>query len=80
MVRTWYFHCRGMSSVPDWGTKIPQAAWCGKKKKNFLLYSQSCGTITSNSLPPNMPCCGYMSSFLVGINQEQGCLVITNLV
>ena len=33
MVRTWYFHCRGMSSVPDWGTKIPQAAWCGKKKK-----------------------------------------------
>ena len=25
MVRTWYFHCRGMSSVPDWGTKIPHA-------------------------------------------------------
>ena len=37
MVRTWYFHCRGMSSVPDWGTKIPQAAWCGKKKKKKIL-------------------------------------------
>ena len=21
------------SSVPDWGTKIPQAAWCSQKKR-----------------------------------------------
>ena len=23
----------GMGSIPGWGTKIPHAAWCGKKKK-----------------------------------------------
>ena len=71
MVRTHCFHGHGMHSDPDWGTKVPQAAWCGKKQHKKVFYSiQNCGTITSNSLPPNVPCCGYMSSFLVGINQE----------
>lgn len=41
-----------------------------KKKKKFFYSIQNHGTITSNSLPPYVPCCGYMSSFLVGINQE----------
>ena len=39
----------------------------GVAKKKKVFYSiQNCGTTTSNSLPPNVPCCGYMSSFLVG--------------
>ena len=32
----------GTGSIPGWGTKIPYAAWRGKKKKvkvvNFMLY------------------------------------------
>ena len=36
VVRTQYFHCCGLGSIPGWETKIPQATWCGKKNKiNF---------------------------------------------
>ena len=34
MVRTWWFHCQGLGSIPNWGTKIPQAAWHSQKNKN----------------------------------------------
>ena len=27
------FHCRGPGCIPDQGTRIPQALWCGKKRK-----------------------------------------------
>ena len=30
VVRTWRFHCHGPGSIPDLGTKIPQAAQHGK--------------------------------------------------
>ena len=33
VVRTWRFHCWGLGSVPGQGTKIPQAAQRGQKKK-----------------------------------------------
>ena len=33
VVKTSYFPCRGTDSVPDWGAKLPQAAWCGQKNK-----------------------------------------------
>ena len=33
-VRIWCFHCHGLSSNPDLESKVPQAAQCGKKKKN----------------------------------------------
>ena len=33
VVRTRRFHCCGLSSIPGQGTKIPQAAWHGQKKK-----------------------------------------------
>ena len=33
MVRTQRFHCRGSSSIPGRGTKIPQAVTCSQKKK-----------------------------------------------
>ena len=29
VVRTWCFHCRGLDSVPGWGTKVLQAVWYG---------------------------------------------------
>ena len=80
VVRTLDSTAGAWGSVCGQGTKMPQAAWCGKKKKKVFYSIQNRGTITSNSLPPYVPCCGYMSSFLVGINQEWGCLVITNLV
>ena len=34
MVRTWPFHCCGLSSTPSLGTEIPyHAAACGSQKK-----------------------------------------------
>lgn len=27
----------GLGSIPGWGTNIPQAEWCGKKKKNAAI-------------------------------------------
>ena len=33
VVRTPRFHCRGMGSIPGWGTKIPYAAQHSQKKK-----------------------------------------------
>ena len=33
MVKIWTSNARGVGSIPDQGTKIPHAAWCGKKKK-----------------------------------------------
>ena len=32
VVKTWHFHCRGSGSIPDQGTKIPQATGHNKKK------------------------------------------------
>ena len=32
VVRTLRFHCPGQSSIPGWGTKIPQTSWRGLKK------------------------------------------------
>ena len=30
-----------MGSIPDWGTKIPHAVWCGQKKKeNQIVWTQ----------------------------------------
>ena len=37
MVRTWHFHCHGPGSIPGQGTKIPQAAQHGQKKKKGSL-------------------------------------------
>ena len=33
VVRTLCFHCRRQGSIPDWGTKIPQTTWRGRKKE-----------------------------------------------
>ena len=33
VVRTQRFHCHGLGSIPGWGTKIPEAAQNGQKKK-----------------------------------------------
>ena len=33
VVRSQCFHSCGPGSITGWGTKIPQASWCGKKKK-----------------------------------------------
>ena len=35
-VRTLHFHCRGAGSIPDRGTKIPQAAQCGLLTQLFV--------------------------------------------
>ena len=42
VVRTWHFHCHGLDSVPDQGTKVLQDLQCGPKfsfkfnLKNYL--------------------------------------------
>ena len=38
MVRTRHFHCRGLGSILDGGTKIPKAVWRGQKKKKKDVY------------------------------------------
>ena len=35
VVRTQRFNCRGLGSIPGWGTKIPQAVQHGQKKFNY---------------------------------------------
>ena len=37
VVKTPHFHCRGLGFDPGWGTKIPQAAQGGQKKKKRNL-------------------------------------------
>ena len=34
VVKTLCFPCRGLSSIPAWGTKIPRAMGASQKKKN----------------------------------------------
>ena len=33
-------NARGTGLIPDWGTKIPQAAWHGQKKKKDVIIKQ----------------------------------------
>ena len=33
MVKDPHFQCRGVGSIPGWGTKIPHARWYSRKKK-----------------------------------------------
>ena len=33
MVGMWAFTAMDLGSIPGWGANIPQATWCGKKKK-----------------------------------------------
>ena len=33
VVRILGFHCHGLGSIPGQGTEIPQATWCGQKKR-----------------------------------------------
>ena len=32
------FTAKGKGSVPGWGTKISQAAWCGQKERKIYIY------------------------------------------
>ena len=38
VVKTPHFHCRGLGFDPGWGTKIPQAAQGGQKKKKGISH------------------------------------------
>ena len=33
MVGMWAFTAMDLGLIPGWGANIPQATWCGKKKK-----------------------------------------------
>lgn len=37
VVRTLHWHCSGLDSITDWGTKIPQALQHGQKKKSEMF-------------------------------------------
>ena len=41
VVKTLHFHCRGYSSIPGQGTKIPYVAWHGQKGKNERRLEQT---------------------------------------
>ena len=36
----------GLGSIPGWGTEIPQATWCGQKKKEWII---RCSIITQRN-------------------------------
>ena len=36
VVRSWRFHCWGLSSIPGQGVKIPQGVWPGQQKEKVL--------------------------------------------
>ena len=38
-VRTWRVYCCGPGSVHGWGTKIPQASWCGQKNTYKFVFA-----------------------------------------
>ena len=42
------FTAEGLGSIPGRGTNIPQAAWCGKKKRNPKL--EKCMSYMTNKL------------------------------
>ena len=44
---------KGMGSIPGWGTKIPHAEWCGKKKKKLLRMMPSIIVSLSRQLSPD---------------------------
>ena len=53
VVRTQRVHCWGPGSIPGQGTKIPQAAWHGQKKKKIHLLWQhrlNIGGLVTNQL------------------------------
>ena len=37
MIRTQYFHCYGLGSIPGQGTKTLKAEQCGQKKNYSLI-------------------------------------------
>lgn len=39
VVRTLRFHCKGLHSIPGWGSKLPQATRCSKKERKFVMKS-----------------------------------------
>ena len=41
VMRTPYFHHRGMGSISGWGTKVPQSAWRGQILKSRSVVSDS---------------------------------------
>ena len=42
---------KGRGLIPGWGTKIPQAAWCGQKKKKKRWAQSVCWTARVAVLP-----------------------------
>ena len=49
VVKTSYFQCRNISSIPDGGTKIPYVAWQNQKKIFFSInLKKNCDAIDSN--------------------------------
>ena len=60
VVKTLCFPCRGLSSIPAWGTKIPRAMGASQKKKIHVTCPaplKTSGLFCSHSgpLPPTLP-------------------------
>ena len=47
-VRNLHFHCKDLDLIPVQGTKIPQAAWCSRKKKKNLMTTS--GTVSTEHM------------------------------
>ena len=54
----WFGLCvsmaEGMGSIPGWGTKIPHAMWCAKKKNKLFLSKEAFGKTAEASLRPQL--------------------------
>ena len=42
MVGMWAFTAMDLGLIPGWGANIPQATWCGKKKKKKINATGVC--------------------------------------
>ena len=46
------YPAKGMGSIPDWGTKIPQAKWCSQKRKGLTRFKEVELTISGEEEAP----------------------------
>ena len=53
MVRTYLgLSLQWLGSIPDWGTKIPQAKWCSQKRKGLTRFKEVELTISGEEEAP----------------------------
>ena len=64
VVKTLYFQCGGMGSIPGQGTKTQYAMWCCQKRKEILTQAYNV----------NGPC-GHMLCEIIQTRKDKHCMI-----